>query len=104
MKLVRPTVTAATLALAIAGCTAFAQAPQQSAPQASEHYVRHSEWRKGAKISHTAWNRGQKVDFRSQHLDAPAAGAEWRRVDGNYILAESSTGLIAEVRVAHFAR
>ena len=63
-------------------------------------YVRHDEWKKGAKISHDDWNRGDKIDYRQYHLNAPPHGYEWRQVDGNYVLAAAATGVIASAIVA----
>jgi Ni/Co efflux regulator RcnB len=63
-------------------------------------YVRHDEWKKGARISHDDWNRGTVVDYHTNHLKAPPRGYEWRQVDGNYVLAAAATGLIASAIVA----
>jgi Ni/Co efflux regulator RcnB len=54
-------------------------------------YVEHKEWKKGAPIRREDWNRGDKVDYHHDHLSAPPRGYEWRSVDGNYVLANSST-------------
>jgi Ni/Co efflux regulator RcnB len=54
-------------------------------------YVEHKEWKKGTPINHADWNRGERVDYHHEHLNAPPRGYEWRRVDGNYVLANSST-------------
>jgi Ni/Co efflux regulator RcnB len=66
----------------------------------NHQYVRHDEWRKGAKIQNEDWNRGERVDYRERHLRAPPRGYEWRQVDGNYVLAAVATGVIASVIVA----
>ena len=60
-------------------------------------YVQHKEWKKGAPIKHEDWDRGDKVDYRQSHLSAPPAGYEWRMVDGNYVLANSSNFQIRTV-------
>jgi len=65
-----------------------------------QNYVRHTEWHKGAKISHDDWNRGEQVDWKAHHLQAPREGYEWRQVDGNYVLAAVATGLIATTIIA----
>ena len=71
---------------------------------ADEHdnhqYVRHDDWRKGAKMHDEDWKRGEQVDYRQHHLRAPPQGYEWRMVDGNYVLAAVATGVIASVIVA----
>jgi Ni/Co efflux regulator RcnB len=60
-------------------------------------YVEHKEWKKGAPIKQEDWNRGDKVDYRQNHLSAPPQGYEWRTVDGNNVLANSSTFQIRAV-------
>jgi Ni/Co efflux regulator RcnB len=60
-------------------------------------YVQHKEWKKGAAIRHEDWDRGDKIDYRQYHLNAPPRGYEWRMVDGNYVLANSSTFAISTV-------
>lgn len=63
-------------------------------------YVEHKEWRKGSHIKHEDWDRGEKIDYRQNHLSAPPRGYEWRMVDGNYVLANSSSFQInAVIRV-----
>jgi Ni/Co efflux regulator RcnB len=69
----------------------------------NHQYVRHEEWKKGARMNHDDWNRGERVDYRHYHLSAPPRGYEWRQVDGNYVLAAVATGLIASVVVASAA-
>jgi Ni/Co efflux regulator RcnB len=44
-------------------------------------------------------NRGERIDYRQYHLSAPPCGYEWRSVDGHYVLADSSTGVISIVVV-----
>ena len=53
----------------------------------------------GRRVPHTAedWNRGEKVDYRANQLGRPPEGHEWRRIDGNYVLANHD-GTIASVR------
>jgi Ni/Co efflux regulator RcnB len=60
-------------------------------------YVEHKEWKKGAPIKHEDWDRGDRVDYSKNHLSAPPRGYEWRAVDGNYILANSSSFQIRTV-------
>jgi Ni/Co efflux regulator RcnB len=69
----------------------------------NHHFVRHDEWRKGAKIRDEDWQRGEHVEYRDAHLRAPPHGYEWRRVDGNYVLAAVATGEIASVVAADIA-
>jgi Ni/Co efflux regulator RcnB len=42
-------------------------------------------------IKHEDWDRGDKIDYHHNHLSAPPRGYEWRMVDGQYVLANSST-------------
>ena len=88
----------ASLVLAFAALTTHTQV------LADEHdnhpYVHHEEWKKGAKIRDEDWRRGEHVDYKERHLRAPPRGYEWREVDGNYVLAAVTTGIIASVVVA----
>ncbi|MGA2350698.1 MAG: RcnB family protein [Terracidiphilus sp.] len=60
-------------------------------------YTEHKEWKKGRPIKHEDWDRGDKFDYRERHLSAPPPGYEWRIVDGNYVLANTSTFQIRTV-------
>jgi Ni/Co efflux regulator RcnB len=95
MKQMRKVVALSTLAMMLSGGLAFAQDHHDN-----HAYVRHDEWKKGARISHDDWNRGEKIDYRHYHLNAPPRGYEWREVDGNYVLAAVATGVIASTIVA----
>ena len=66
-------------------------------------YVRHEEWKKGAKMHDEDWRRGEHIDYHEHHLRAPPHGYEWREVDGNYVLAAVATGVIASVVAASVA-
>jgi Ni/Co efflux regulator RcnB len=87
-----------TLSVVLFSAAAFAQDDHHDASSAAAHdnhaYVQHSEWKKGAQMKKEDWGRGEAVDYRSNHLKAPASGYEWRQVDGNYVMAGSSTGSI----------
>ena len=95
MKEISKVVALSTLALILGSGVAFAQGPN-----GNQRYVRHKEWRRGARISHNDWNRGRHVVSRHYHLHAPPRGYQWREVDGNYVLAAVATGVIASVIVA----
>ena len=69
----------------------------------NNHYVRHSNWRKGYRMNRNDWNRGDRIDYRQYHLSAPPRGYEWRRVDGNYVMAAVATGVIASLVAASAA-
>ncbi|HEY1730919.1 MAG TPA: RcnB family protein [Terriglobales bacterium] len=70
----------------------------------NQQYVRHNEWKKGYHMNHDDWSRGEPVDYRTYHLRQPPRGYEWREVDGNYVLAAVTTGIIASVIAASAAR
>jgi Ni/Co efflux regulator RcnB len=89
----------ATIAVTLTGgATVFAQ----DHPDQGQHqqYVKHNEWKKGAKIRNEDWGRGAAVDWHAQHLHKPPAGYEWRLVDGNWVCANND-GVIFSVVVAH---
>ncbi len=67
------------------------------------HYVRHEDWKKGAKMRDEDWRRGGHLDYKEHHLRKPPRGYEWREVDGNYVLAAIATGVIASVVAASIA-
>ena len=73
---------------------------QEHHDEQRQQYVRHDEWKKGAKIKKEDWDRGATVDYRAHHLRTPPRGYEWRQVDGNYVLAAVATGVIASAIVA----
>jgi Ni/Co efflux regulator RcnB len=95
MTRIRKALALSTLAITLSGGFAFAQDHHDDS-----HYVRHDEWKKGAKINHDDWDRGQPIDYHQYHLRAPKKGYEWRSVDGNYVLAAVATGVIASTIVA----
>ena len=82
---------------------AAANMPALADDHDNHQYVRHDEWRKGARIQDQDWRRGEQVDYRQHHLRAPPEGYEWRMVDGNYVLAAVATGVIASVVAASVA-
>lgn len=114
MKLLRDVVALSVVSLFSASGTAFAQDyhhddhhhdshyDEHGGP--SDHYVHHNDWHHGGHISHNDWNRGREVDYRHYHLSAPPRGYAWREVDGNYVLAAVTTGVIASVIAASAAR
>ncbi len=95
-----------TLSAVLCSGAAFAQDnhqhqdPSAAAAHDNHAYVHHPEWKNGAQMKHEDWGRGDHVDYRSNHLKAPPSGYEWRQVDGNYVMAASSTGSIRLVVAA----
>ena len=102
------------LAMSLAGLPAGAQEHQDQDHHDQDHrdqghrdqdrhdnggYRHHDDWKKGSRIRHEDWDRGNRVDYRRYHLQRPPAGREWRNVDGNFILGDSS-GLIFSIRTA----
>jgi Ni/Co efflux regulator RcnB len=65
----------------------------------NDTYRHHSEWKRGSRISQEDWNRGDRVDYRANHLQRPPEGHEWRRIDGNWVLANQD-GTVVSVRRA----
>lgn len=91
-----PLIASALMSIAVVAASAPALADDHD----NHQYIRHEEWKKGAKIQNEDWNRGEHVDYHDRHLRAPPRGYEWRQVDGNYVLAAVATGVIASVVVA----
>src|ERR1700761_846331 len=94
---------ASALALITAGTGAALAQPHRDdhRPGPAMQAPPHHDWRKGGHIERNDWNRGEHVDYRHYHLKAPPRGYEWRRVDGNFVLAAAATGLIASIMLAH---
>jgi hypothetical protein len=86
--------------LAIAVSAANSQVFADEHERDNHQYVHHDEWKKGAKIRDEDWQRGEHIDYKQNHLRVPPHGYEWRRVDGNYVLAAVATGVIASVVAA----
>ncbi len=100
MTKLHTTLALAILSTSLMGGVALAQDQDHHDAQAqrdNHSYVEHKEWKKGAPIKHEDWDRGDKVDYHQYHLAAPPRGYEWRMVDGNYVLANSSTFQIRTV-------
>ncbi len=101
MKKLHAVLTLAILSTSLMGGVALAQEHHENQTKAEHRdnhsYVQHKEWKRGAAIRHQDWDRGDRVDYRQHHLTAPPRGYEWRMVDGNYVLANSSTFQIRTV-------
>lgn len=103
MQNVKKAIAVATVVLTTLPGIALAQDrdhDRQAPPPQHSHYVHHSDWHRGGRISHDDWDRGRQVDYRHYHLRRPPRGYEWREVDGNYVLAAIATGVIASVVIA----
>jgi Ni/Co efflux regulator RcnB len=92
MKKLHSALALAILAASLTGGVALAQDHHDN-----HAYVARKEWKRGAAIRHEDWDRGDKIDYHQYHLAAPPAGYEWRMIDGNYVLANSSTFAIRTV-------
>lgn len=67
----------------------------------NERFVRHSQWRPGFHLPPSDWDRGDRISNPSRYrLRRPPPGYEWRRIDGNFVMATSDTGIIASVIVS----
>ena len=69
-------------------------------PPMAMHGPAHPDWRAGGHIGRDDWRRGVVVSYRDHHLRRPPRGYEWRQVDGNFVLAAVTTGLIASIILA----
>jgi Ni/Co efflux regulator RcnB len=96
-------ITSLLLATAVVTVNTQAFADEHDGHQDHHEYVRHEDWKKGAKMRDEDWRRGEHVDYKARHLRAPPRGYEWREVDGNYVLAAVATGVIASVVAASIA-
>lgn len=67
---------------------------------AQQQYVEHKEWKRGYHMNHDDWDRGQPVDYHAYHLQQPRSGYEWRQIDGHYVMANTSNGIVASVVIA----
>jgi Ni/Co efflux regulator RcnB len=89
---------------ALAGILSTGAAYAQDHPDDRGHdnhqYVKHDEWKKGYHLQQQDWARGERVDWHQYHLRKPPNGYEWRLIDGNYVLAAISTGVVASVVIA----
>ena len=56
-----------------------------------------NDWRVGHRMDNDDWRQGQRVDWHRRHLRAPPRGYEWREVNGRYVLAAVTTGLILSI-------
>ena len=93
MKTIRAAFALPILAMAMASMPAMAQDHPDN-----HTYVEHKEWKRGAMIKHEDWDRAEKVDYHQyKQLSAPPRGYEWRLVDGQYVLVNSSTFAIRTV-------
>jgi Ni/Co efflux regulator RcnB len=92
MKTLHNALALAILSASLTGGVALAQDHHDN-----HAYVEHKEWKKGAAIRHEDWERAEKIDYRQNHLDAPPRGYEWRMVDGQYVMVNSSTFAIRTV-------
>lgn len=55
-------------------------------------------WVRGHRVP--AWQRYRAVDYNRYHLRRPPAGHRWVRVDNDYLLIATATGLIASIIAA----
>ena len=101
MSQVRNVAGSVVLAIILSGGVAVAQDHHDDHDRDNHHYVHHEEWKKNATLKHEDWERGERIEYKDKHLKRPPEGFEWRLIDGNYVLAESSSGRISTVVVVH---
>lgn len=100
MRYIRKALALSALAAILSGGVAVAQDHPDDHGRDNHQYVKHEEWKKGYHMKDEDWARGEKVDYRQYHLRRPPNGYEWRLVDGNYVLAAISTGVVSSVVIA----
>lgn len=89
------------LSASLCGGSAYAQDHHDNDnDKDNHHYVEHKDWKKGHEIRHEDWDRGARVEYRQYHLSEPPRGYEWRLIDGNYVLVNTSNFQIYSVVVA----
>ena len=101
MSQVRNVAGSVVLAIVLSGGVAVAQDHQDDHDRDNHHYVHHQERKKNSTLKHEDWERGERIEYKDKHLKRPPEGFEWRLIDGNYVLAESSSGRISTVVVVH---
>jgi Ni/Co efflux regulator RcnB len=57
----------------------------------------HRHWRRGDVLPPQVLRAGPKVDYHAQRLRRPPDGYGWFALDGAFLLASRSTGLVLEV-------
>jgi Ni/Co efflux regulator RcnB len=101
MSQVRNVASSVVLAMILSGGVAVAQDHHDDHDRDNHHYVHHQEWKKNATMKHEDWDRGERIEWKEKHLKRPPEGFEWRMIDGNYVMAEGSSGRISTVVVVH---
>jgi Ni/Co efflux regulator RcnB len=79
------------VALALATAMAPLCAPAQAAAQARRH------WQRGETLPAEVLRAGPNVDYAAQRLRRPPDGFGWFSLDGVFLLASLSSGLIMDV-------
>jgi Ni/Co efflux regulator RcnB len=70
------------------------KAPVWHAPRG---YDARQSWHRGQALPAVFRDRAYVVDYRAYHLDRPAAGYQWVRVNNNVYLVQANSGLIAQI-------
>lgn len=73
-----------------------AQVPMRRPNWAQDHGDGY-RWQRGERMGDNDWNRAERIDYRRHHLRKPPRGYEWRRSNGQYVLAAVATGVIAAI-------
>jgi Ni/Co efflux regulator RcnB len=58
-------------------------------------------WKPGERIGSDIWSSARPVNYRRHHLRQPLRGYQWRESNGQYVLADRATGLIAATALSH---
>ena len=54
-------------------------------------------WNRGDRLPEGFRSRAYVVDYRAHHLNRPAAGYQWVRVNNNVYLVQANNGFIAQI-------
>ena len=106
MTTIRTPTSSALRALVLAAATAALLASASVAVAQPRDYQRGGwaqdqggdhHWRQGERMGRNDWSSAQPIDYRAHHLRHPPRGYEWRRSNGQYVLAAVATGVIASM-------
>src|SRR5579863_9310178 len=112
-RLAKTPLAAAAAAALLAGATTVAADPrggdgyQQQSDRVQQSDHQHDRWgrdqpsghhwQRGERMGYDDWSGAQRVDYRQHHLRHPPRGYEWRKSNGQYVLAAVATGVIASI-------
>jgi Ni/Co efflux regulator RcnB len=98
-KLLSILLTASVLATPVAFAAEASAAPQHH--ETHKVVVKKGSWARGHRISANDRRRAVSINYRRYHLSTPPHGYRWVRIDNNFLLIGSTSGLISKVLDAH---